>query len=245
MAISYSDLKERVGRHLFGIRTGFSADQLDDINDCIKDGLLAVYGAYQWSFLRPLETIVTAADDSTYELAADCDSIEGGVLTFAAEEGEGYPPVQVVAEVEVRRRRQECDDTGVPRLAALLTDVFDPEAGSSKSIVLYPTPDGIYNLTVPMRLRPTMIDDNHPYPIGGEVMSAVILESCLAAAERNYDEKPGIHNEMFARLLEQTIDADKSDTTPRQLGQTVKDDGTEWLPRTNLMGAVTINGVTM
>jgi len=50
MVASYNSLVQRVGHELFGIRDNFSADQLVDILQCIRDGLQYVYTSHNWSF---------------------------------------------------------------------------------------------------------------------------------------------------------------------------------------------------
>jgi len=79
MTVDFTELQERIARFLFGTRTvsGLSATQQDDINDVIKDGLHAVYQAYNWSFFHPLKTITTAADDYSYALPTGYDALEG------------------------------------------------------------------------------------------------------------------------------------------------------------------------
>ena len=84
MTVSYTELKERVGRGIFGIRTGFSDEQLDDINDSIRSGLLEVYGAHPWSFLRPVEPISTVAPvtDGAITIASGVVTLTGDGYTF-------------------------------------------------------------------------------------------------------------------------------------------------------------------
>lgn len=77
MTVSYTELKQRVGRRLYGIRTGFGEAQLNDINDWIREGLHSVYDAHRWSFLRPLTTITTTAPFTTGTV-----TIVDGVVTF-------------------------------------------------------------------------------------------------------------------------------------------------------------------
>jgi hypothetical protein len=309
MAGAYSSLLEVVGRKLFGIRTGFSAAQLDDINDCIRQGLQTVYLAHQWSFLHPLWTLATVApyatgtvtiasgvvtltdgvfpswaakgiltvgettyavysrdtdaqvtledasitvvDDSTYSLGCPeydlpdgFDAIEGR-LTYEPEGSDLYPPVKIVHEDEIRRRRADEEYEDRPVLAALVTVPFDATVGSRRRMVFYPTPDAVYLLTAKMRLRPTMINDASPYPIGGEVLSQVIIEACLAAGERLLDDGEGVHTKQFQMVLAGAIESDKEAATPPWLGADVGDsDEVEWPPKV-LVGPVTINGVEM
>lgn len=86
--MDYSNLLDRVGRHLFGIRTGFSSEQLADITDCISDGLNRIYSAHDWSFLRPVVDISTTAPyaTGTITIAAGVVTLTGGTFpTWAAD----------------------------------------------------------------------------------------------------------------------------------------------------------------
>jgi len=74
---SYPSLRERVGHFLFGIHSGFSADQTSDIDWCIADGLRRVYAAHTWSFLRPVKEITTTAPYATGTV-----TIASGVVTL-------------------------------------------------------------------------------------------------------------------------------------------------------------------
>jgi hypothetical protein len=63
-----------------------------------------------------------------------------------------------------------------------------------------------------------MIDSTNQYPVGGETLAQVILEACLAAAERNYDEQAKLHRERFLELLPLAIQADMDKSSPTSLG---------------------------
>jgi len=244
MGVSYSSLIERVGRAMFGIREGFSAAQLDDLHDCLRDGLHAVYAAHRWSFLRPLQTITTESGVDSYELPLEFDSLEGD-LTYEPGKSDYYPPVRVVQESEVRRWRQDDDLSGRPRLAAVVPVKFDPTVGSRRQIMFYPVPDAAYILTARMRLRPLMLSEANPYPIGGEALAEAITESCLAAAERYLDEREGVHAKRFMEALAAAIAADRDASSPDHLGP---DRGGEepWEPSPLLrVGEITFNGEVM
>lgn len=88
MLASYNSLLERVGHELFGIRSGFSADQTTDILQCIRDGLHYVYTAHDWSFFRPVEDITTTAPyaTGTVTIASGVVTLTGGTFpTWAAQ----------------------------------------------------------------------------------------------------------------------------------------------------------------
>lgn len=78
MVASYGLLMERVGHELFGIRSGFTADQTTDILQCIRDGLSYVYNAHDWSFFHPVKDVTTTAPYSTGTV-----TIDDGVVTLS------------------------------------------------------------------------------------------------------------------------------------------------------------------
>jgi hypothetical protein len=317
MVTSYNSLMERVGHYLFGIRSGFSSDQTDDIEDCIHDGLHDVYTAHPWSFFRPVEDISTTApyatgtvtiaagvvtlsggtfpswaadgilkvsnsyysvasrggntqitlDDTSVtvaaasafqlgrpeiELSSSFEAISGDSdLTYYPDQNELYPPIRQRHDRQIRTWQQDDPYYDRPIYYSVRTVEFDPTTGSRKRLALYPTPDAAYVLRVPMILRPTMIDSTNQYPVGGETLAQVILEACLAAAERNYDEENKRHTERFGQLLPLAIRADMEKSAPTSLGPDMPkgergrglyDD--YWL-RSSRIGAVTLDGDTL
>ena len=246
MTVSFSSLQETIGRVFFGKRSGFSPAEAADINDIIKTGLQSVYRAHQWSFLRPTKSIVTEADENTYDLPTGYDGIVDNLLTWP--EGEGYySPLPIVPWSDIRRKVTQDDTTARPLCAAIVAAEYDATAGSKRQIVFWPTPNAAYTLSAEMRLRWTMIDAGNPYPIGGEIVADAITEACLAAAERFLDGAPGVHAEAFNQALAAAIFADKEATSPPTLGQDggPVDLSGRQLSRAYDMGAVTFNGDTM
>ena len=317
MVASYSSLLERVGHYLFGIRNSFSADQITDIEDCIKDGLHDIYTAHPWSFFRPVEDISTTApyatgtvtiaagvvtlsggtfpswaadgilkvsnsyysvasrggntqltlDDTSVtvasasafelgrpevELSSSFEAISGDSdLTYYPDQNQLYPPIQQRHDRQIRTWQQDNPYYDRPIFYSVRTVEFDPTVGSRKRLALYPTPDAAYVLRVPMILRPTMIDSTNQYPVGGETLAQVILEACLAAAERNFDEENKRHTERFQQLLPLAIRADLEKSSPTSLGpdmpkgergRGIYDD--YWL-RSSRIGTLTLDGDTL
>jgi hypothetical protein len=284
MVASYSSLLEIVGKKMFGIRTGFSSDQTDDIEDCIKFGLRTVYSAHDWSFFRPVEDISTTApyttgtvtivagvvtlvtgtwptwaatgilkvsnsyysvasrdsnsqitlDDtsvaaaalSTYSLARpevplddDFEAVANDSdLTYYPDQNDLYPPVRMRHDKAIRTAQQNNPYFDRPVLYSVRTVEFDPTVGSRKRLAFYPTPDAAYVLRVPMILRPTMVDVTNQYPVGGETLSQLITEACLAEAERLLDNREDIHTKRFWEMLPLAIKADQEKSSPTSLG---------------------------
>ena len=56
------------------------------------------------------------------------------------------------------------------------------------------------------------------YPVGGETLSQVITEACLAAAEHNFDDTESVHEKRFLELLPLAVMADQEKSSPTSLG---------------------------
>jgi hypothetical protein len=298
MLAGYTSLLERVGHHLFGLRSGFSADQTTDIEECIRDGLHDVYAAHStapyttgtitvasgvvtlsggtfpsWAAVGVLklsneyydvntrdgDTQITLEDTSVaqataasyelgrpeYDLPTGFEAIEGD-LTYEPGQSDFYPPVRQKHDGEIRRLRQDDPYHDRPVHYGIRTVEFDPTVGSRRRLSLYPTPDAAYVFKARMKLRSTMIDETNQYPIGAEMLSQVIVEACLAAAERNYDEEEGRHTKRFMELLPLAIAADQEVTSPTSLGPDApRGEDADSIARSVRMGDVTINSVVM
>lgn len=217
--ISYPKLVERVGHYLFGVRTGFSSDQSSDIDDCIHDGLNRVYSAHDWSFLRPIVEIDTVAESDQVIMSTDFESVANdSELTYEPGADCWYPPVRWRHDSTIRKLQQSNDEMDRPVYYTVRSVEFDPAVGSRKAIVFYPTPDQVYTLRVPVVLRPVVIDQTNEYPIGGQMLSQVILEACLAAAEHNFEEREHIHEKRFMEMIALAIRDDQHRSSPTSLG---------------------------
>lgn len=311
MTVSYSTLLERVGHFLFGLRSSFTADQTADIEDCLEDGLKAVYDAHEWSFFRPITEITTTAPYTTGTITVasgvvtlsggtfpswaavgvlkivndyyDVDTRDGNTqitledtsvtvavatayelsrpeydlptgfeaiandsdLMYEPGQSDCYPPVHQVHDATIRRKQQDDPFTDRPRCYSIRTVEFDPTVGSRKRISFYPIPDAAYVLKGPMVLRPTMIDSTNLYPIGGETLAGVILESCLAAAERNFDEQENRHSKRFMELLPLAIAMDLQKSAPTSLGPDCPDNEQNYMYRSLRIGDLTLDGDTL
>jgi hypothetical protein len=317
MVASYSMLTDRVGHFLFGIRTGFDSDQLDDIEQCIRDGLHDVYSAHPWSFFRPIAEITTTAPYSTgtigiaagvvtlaagtwptwaavgvlkvensyyevdsrgsntqitledtsvtvaagtsyelgrpeYDLPTGFEAISGDSdLNYEPGQNEWFRPVQQRHDSRLRLLQETDPFSDRPVLYSVRTVTFDATVGSRKRLALYPTPDAAYVLRVPMLLRPTMVDETNQYPVGGETLTQVIIEACLSAAERNFDEENKRHTERFEQMLPLAIKADLEKSSPTSLGPDRGDCGYGWgygydeAARASRIGSLTLDGDTL
>lgn len=171
-------------------------------------------------------TSTTIATASSYHLArpeipldAAFDSVANDSdLTYYPSPDNWYPPVQNRHDSTIRQLEASNPEIDRPVFYSIRTVTFDPTVGSRKVLALYPTPDQAYTLRVPMILRPVLLDAVNLYAIGGEVLSQVILEACLAAAETNFEEREHVHQRRYMELIELAIRDDQERSSPTSLG---------------------------
>jgi len=178
-------------------------------------------------------TSVTVTAGASYQLArpeipldAAFDSVANDSdLTYYPSPDCWYPPVQWRHDSTIRGLEGNNPEFDRPVFYSVRTARFDATVGSRKVLVLYPAPDQIYTLRVPMVLRPLLVDSVNLYAIGGEVLSQVILEACLASAEHNFEEREHVHEKRYLELIGLAIREDQERSSPTSLGSDVGDRG--------------------
>lgn len=206
-------------------------------------------------------TTVTIATASTYQLArpeipmdAAFDSIANDSdIAFYPSDERWYPAVKMRHDDFIRKMEQSNPEFDRPIWYSVRTTEFDATVGSRRVLAFYPAPDQAYTMRVPMVLRPIMLDAVNQYPIGGEILSQVILEACLAAAERNFEEREHVHEKHFREAITFAIQNDLERTAPRTLGPDAPG-GTSgkfgvidyaYMSREQRMGRLTLDGNTL
>lgn len=222
-------------------------------------GVLSVGGNYYEVNTRDSNTQLTLEDTSAtaaagsayeltqqeYDLPTGFEAIDGP-LTYELGKSDYYPPVEFRHDDDIRKRLQDDPYTDRPLYFSIRTVEFDPTVGSRRRLIFYPIPDAAYKLKSVMKLRATMIDTTNQYPVGGESISQLIVEACLAAAERNYDEEAKHHTRRYMELLPLTIAADQEMSSPRTLGPDApRGEYGRYVTRASLCGDVTLDGVTL
>ena len=227
LSLSLPDLRSETGRYL-GYGTSYDdydVEQKKSVNRCVSGALRSFYFsaigpngvAYQWSFLRPIGTLTTVADQWEYELPAECGGIEGGI-TFVTSSG-SYSTVPQVGEFQIRDYRQtQSAQTGRPHCAAVRSKVHSGVKGQRLEIVFWPTPDAAYELEYRMVAYPNAITPESPWPYGGMVHAQTILQGCLAQAELVLDGTQGVQTASYREMLAASISADGQLQRPDYLG---------------------------
>ena len=152
-----------------------------------------------------------------YDLPADFLGYEGQ-MTYRASQSELYGPIEYVSDLMIRRWRQQHTYTDRPTKVAMRPKSFDADTGQAWEAVFYPTPNDAYVLDYRYRVRPTMLNEAYPNPMGGPDIGELILESCLALAEQRYKDELGLHTQAFQAKLAAAIEHDRRAFVPDTLG---------------------------
>lgn len=214
LQITYDELRRELGRFLGYDRDPdeWDSTQTTDVADILKSGLRSFYWPnvgdkrYVWSFLRKLATIDTAANTSSFLLAAD---FEGGLEGLTHSNNSTRRWISRTNEFELRALLSHSYKTGVPEYGALRA--VQPSGGDRMryEVLLYPVPDDTYTLSYRYATSPDELDDTNPYHLGGAVHSECVLEACLAAAEKVMQpETQPVHLPRFQECLQASIKID-------------------------------------
>lgn len=232
-SLTKRELKGEVARYLgYGGGGGkdsrtatLDAEQLKDVEQAVSSGLRQFYwpppvggAAHEWSWLRPTTTLTTEADQDDYDLPASFGGIEGD-LTFSTDD-DGYHSVKVTSEERIRELRQVVTDySGYPTEAAVRPKDANGGDGTRWELMLWPCPDQAYTLSYRYNALPDNLSDEDSIPLGGAQYAEIVLQSCLASAERRYDEhESGYHQQKYHELLMAAIEHDRKSQTPNRLG---------------------------
>jgi hypothetical protein len=220
--MSYDKLRRAIGVHL-GIGRDpdneWDANHEADVEACIESGLRASYWpvldektgeSYRWSFLEKDVAITLVAGTTDYSLPSEFGSLTG---TFTYPDGNGNRPIAPITHQQLRQMRSRRNVSGAPLYCSILEGSIATGSKSSKKVSFYPTPDSANAVVVTGRMviEPGMLTNVSQYPHGGIMLSEVILEACLAAADKliNPEGGGGIHQDLFRQHLLVAVDADR------------------------------------
>lgn len=161
------------------------------------------------------DTTVAASAGTSYALhrmAYTMPDDFGGIIgpfTYKPE-SQRWVDILIVPEGDLRsmRSRTGVARTGVPQYATIRPRATDG-TGQRNEVLFWPVPDSIYRLEYKYHaLQNTLSSDQ--YPLGGEALAQTILCSCLAYADRHYNDgrNPDVQAE-FMQRLQASIDHDR------------------------------------
>lgn len=225
LQITKAYLKRLIGRIMnFGPHpAGWNHKQSSEVAIVLDRGLRQFYDpvivnslhSHEWSFMRPLYTFSTVADQYIYDMPDDFVMLLGPIL-FSPETTTLMEQMEEMPLYKVRQLLQ-VDSGGRPRVCAINSKVAPGIGGVRWELWLAPKPDAEYSLTLQYKSDPLAMSDEATLPYGGQSHYETVIEACLAAAEA-FQEKKGMHNNRFLELLAASISRDQKQSSPDWIG---------------------------
>lgn len=217
LSVTYADLLKEVARFLgYGSdSSAWTADQLEEVDGYVQSGARRFYyppaangaeAGYSWSFLSPVATLTTTADDAAQDLPADLGRVLGN---FHYEEGEHQRSIVQVSEAKLMELVERTASTGHPEVATVRHRAKDAARGQRFEVAWWPIPDAAYTLTFRYEAFNGKLSADNPYPLGGMRHAELIVQSCLAVAELRANDERGHHSAEYDRLLAAAIEQDR------------------------------------
>lgn len=254
LSLKYADLLREVGHFLGhgGDASEWSSENRDLIDRCVQSGVRQFYyppsvegieSGYEWSFLNPTTTIVTAIGDREQDLPDDFGRVVGNIHYAAAVQS---TPVYMISEHRMLVLYQQNADNGRPSYATVRYKAgTTQDEGQRLELVWWRTPDAVYTLTYRYEAYVGKLSSSRPYVLGGMKHSEAVVESCLAVAEQRVNDEKGLHWDRFVSLLATSIALDRK-VGARYYGQMgspeLISEVTDLSVRSN--GTITYKGVT-
>ena len=223
LQIDYFYLQRQVGKYL---GYGFSSAEFDDeqvqlIDEIIDSGCRAYYyppllpppysyGAaspHEWSFMRPAFTFNTAASQRRYVLPPTWERPIGR-FTNQDENATFYHPIEFTSPSRLRQLDNLENFTSYPRYAAVEPGESTGEAPQELILVLHPTPDSTYTLSIQYQAHARKLTTSQPFPRGGQPHGEGILAAVMAIAELRFTGAEGVYHQKFMERLASNIARD-------------------------------------
>lgn len=211
----YNYFKQKVATMLgYGAASSLWTDaQTNEIDSFVQAGIRRVYypadaqnKGYKWSFMRPETTLSVEDGDAEYDFPAGFGSMRG---RFHFDDEELYPPVEEISVGDMRDLWARVSTSGPPQYAAIFWNSSSNTAAQTQSVKFWPEPDADYTLHYQYEAKANALSSAAPYPLGGQEIAEVYVESCLALVEQYKAGKPGAHTQQYVFLLNDAIARDR------------------------------------
>lgn len=222
LSITYAELRRAIGfdRGLGRDPSIWISKDVVDVDDVIRSGLRRFYnppGGHVWSFLKPHLTVDTVAAQEDYDLPDDFGFMSGD-LTYT-DSTTIYAPVIQTGPQEIYKMRQQLDSVNErPVVYAVKPETSTGVTGQRFKLMLFPTPQSVYELRGRYFSHQAMISDDSPYPLGGAWHGETIKAACLAEAELKYQGELGARHTEFLNRLQASVEYDRRSGSEGSLG---------------------------
>lgn len=259
LSIAFHELQSRIGAWLgygrgnvVAADTAWKPEQAARIKDGTKGGLARFYwpwseqhqNTYDWSFLRPFETVTLLSGNSTVLLPQDFGGLEGScflpdstsiprILTNAG-------PAQIASRFAILP-----DETGSPEFVAIRPRKITGAGPQRNELYVFPEADADYEIQFQYYINPTYLSGDMPYAYGGPQHAQTLLAACLATTELDWDGKIAEREVEFQKRLSASIQIDRRNKQQffGYNGNPIRDrHGVHW--RRAAFPVITIGGLT-
>ncbi len=222
LSMDWPTLRSRIGEYLNYGRsssgwtdgTGGTQNHVAEIQDCIDDGYrvlcnpeLADGAQHEWSWMIARTTLVTAGDGWEIDLPADFGNMRWPIF-YAP--GVSRTKINSTSEAAILMARSASSTSGRPLWAVVVPKQGVGATAQRWKLQIHPPADAVYTLHIAYSIQPAPMSVSAPYPICGGQFGQILLESCLAAAERDKLKIiDGPHQVAYNRLLRAAIQLDK------------------------------------
>lgn len=218
LALGFTEFSAEVGRYLgYGSSSSsWTADQTTEITRLVNAGVRRFYNPpivppdptpHRWSFLAPTYSFNTTASDYDYDLPDGYGEIDGPIHYDNAETARHQ--IELTSPERLLMLRGRDTATGFPQYAAVRPKAQTSGTFQIWELLLWPTPSDTLTLHLSYFRQVDQLSASNPYPYGGAVHSETIMASCLAEAERRFNDESSIHKVDFMERLAVSIAQDR------------------------------------
>lgn len=215
----FANLQAIIGEYLGAGASSWDSDDTARIQRVIDSGyeLYRLGGGHRWSWLYPIRSITTAADQYAYDLPEEFGGIIGP-LTWSAENGNSRFELPVIGESQIRIMRQGNVSTGRPTYCAYRPKQHSSTTGQRFELIFAVTPDAEYTFEFCMAVLCPPLSATNKYPVGGPMYSQLLIAACLSVAESRYKRAETQKREEFNAALAAAVAQDSAEA-PDTVGQ--------------------------
>lgn len=160
---------------------------------------------HTWSFLHKHGKFLTESGKWEYQLPVD---FANQMFWFEHDESTSYPPITFEAYRKLLRMRVLSSGSSYPTRFSIRTANYDQVIGQQYEVCFYETPNATYVLPFCYVFTPLKLSNATDIPIGGILACEALLETSLAVAETQEEEKIGIHTQLSIQLTQDLINND-------------------------------------
>lgn len=214
LQIDFHYLRRQVSKFLHGSYHHGTVDdeQYQEVLEVIDAGIIQYYFppvlppeyalgaayAHEWSFMRPVWALTTEADQRRYPLPPDWERPIGEIC-FVNTDSNFYRPISFCPASRLRAVEFQDTFTSYPQCAATETEESTGVAPQTQLLVLHPTPDAKYELSIQYQAHARRPTADQPFLLGGQMHGHGILASVMAAAEF---KKNSAHGPLYQDFLQ-------------------------------------------